>query len=192
MEQNPNAMDVSDDGYETGSTADTIIVGEGDDGYTSDEIRQINEYYDQQNDQITLTPPRTNRGASANANANANAPRTPPTRLLTNTQNPGQVYRMIIEQDGTLGLVPFTSDDYRSGQQPVDINGHPINREELLPRIPPRRLFGEEKEGDEKEGGASKSRRRRRSKRRRTKKSLRKRRSSRKRKTNKRRKPRSF
>jgi len=178
MAQNPNAMDVSDDGYETGSTADTIIVGEGDDGYTSDEIRQINEYYDQENDQITLTPPRTNRGASANANANANAPRTPPTRLLTNTQNPGQVYRMIIQQDGTLGLVPFTSDDYRSGQQPVDINGDPINREELLPRIPPRRLF------EEKEGGASKSRRRR-SKRRRTKKS------SRKRKTNKRRKTRS-
>jgi len=186
MAQNPNAMDVSDDGYETGSTADTIIVGEGDDGYTSDEIRQINEYYDQENDQITLTPPRTNRGASANANANANAPRTPPTRLLTNTQNPGQVYRMIIQQDGTLGLVPFTSDDYRSGQQPVDINGDPINREELLPRIPPRRLF-EEKEGDEKEGGASKSR----SKRRRAKKSLRKRKASRKRKTNKRRKTRS-
>ena len=176
MAQNPNAMDVSDDGYETGSTADTIIVGDGDDGYTSDEIRQINEYYDQENDQITLTPPRTNRGASANANANANAPRTPPTRLLTNTQNPGQVYRMIIQQDGTLGLVPFTSDDYRSGQQPVDINGHPINREEL-PYVQPRRLF------EEKEGGASK--------RRRTKKSSRKRKGSRKRKTNKRRKTRS-
>ena len=179
MAQNPNAMDVSDDGYETGSTADTIIVGDGDDGYTSDEIRQINEYYDQENDQITLTPPRTNRNANANANANANTPRTPPTRLLTNTQNPGQVYRMIIEPDGTLGLVPFTSDDYRSGQQPVDINGHAINREEL-PYVQPRRLI------EEKEGGTSKSKsRRRKSKRRRAQKS------SRKRKTRKRRKTRS-
>ena len=166
-----NAMDVSDDdGYETD---DTIIVGDGDDGYTSDEIRQINEYYDQLNDQITLTPPRTNR----HTNANDNTHRTPPTRLLTNsTQMPGQVYKMVIQQDGTLRLVPFTSDDYRTGQQPFDINGHAINRDEL-PHIQPRRLF------DEKEGGTSKSRRRRR--RRRTKKTLRKR------KTNKRRKTRS-
>ena len=165
-----NAMDVSDDdGYETD---DTIIVGDGDDGYTSDEIRQINEYYDQLNDQITLTPPRTNR----HTNANSNTDGTPPTRLLTNsTQMPGQVYKMVIQQDGTLRLVPFTSDDYRTGQQPFDINGHAINRDEL-PHIQPRRLF------DEKEGGASKSRRRRR---RRTKKTLRKR------KTNKRRKTRS-
>jgi hypothetical protein len=181
MAQNPNAMDVSDDGYETETTADTILVGDGDDGYTSDEIRQINEYYDQLNDdQMTLTPPRTNRGASANANANANANThgTPPTRLLTNnTQIPRQVYKMVIQQDGTLQLVPFTSDDYRSGQQPFDINGHAINRDEL-PYVQPRRLF------EEKEGGTSKSRRRR-SKRRRTKKSLRKR------KTNKRRKTRS-
>ena len=174
MAQNPNAMDVSDDGYETGSTADTIIVGEGDDGYTSDEIRQINEYYDQLNDEITLTPPRNNR--RANANANANTSRTPPTRLLTNNnQMPSQVYKMVIQQDGTLRLVPFTSHDYRSGQQPFDITGHPINRNEL-PHIQPRKLFGEEKEG-----GASKRRR----KSRRTKKS------SRKRKTNKRRKTRS-
>ncbi len=178
MAQNPNAMDISDDGYDTDATSDTILVGDGDDGYTSDETRQINEYYDQENDQITLTPPRTNRGASANANANANAPGTPPTRILTNTQNPGQVYRMVIEQDGTLRLVPFTSADYRSGQQPFDINGRAINRDEL-PYIQPRKLFGEEKEG-----GASKSRRRK-STRRRTKKSLRKR------KTNKRRKTRS-
>jgi hypothetical protein len=172
-----NAMDVSDDGYETDATDDTIIVGDGDDGYTSDEIRQINEYYDQLDDQMTLTPPRTNRGA----NANADTPRTPPTRLLTNNnQMPRQVYKMVIQPDGTLRLVPFTSDDYRTGQQPFDINGHAINRDEL-PYMQPRRLF------DEKEGGAS----RRRSKRRRAKKSLRKRRSSRKRKTNKRRKTRS-
>jgi len=164
-----DAMDVSDDGYETD---DTILVGDGDDGYTSDEIRQINEYYDQLNDdQMTLTPPRINRGASANANANDNTHRTPPTRLLTNnTQMSRQVYKMVIQPDGTLLLVPFTSDDYRSGQQP-------INRDEL-PYVQPRRLF------EEKEGGTSKSRRRR-SKRRRTKKSLRKR------KTNKRRKTRS-
>ena len=170
-----DAMDISDDGYETD---DTIIVGDGDDGYTSDEIRQINEYYDQLNDEITLTPPRINRGASANANANANTHGTPPTRLLTNnTQMSRQVYKMVIQPDGTLLLVPFTSADYISGQQPFDINGHAINRDEL-PYVQPRRLF------EEKEGGASKSRRRR-SKRRRTKKSLRKR------KTNKRRKTRS-
>ena len=177
MAQNPNAMDISDDGYETD---DTIIVGDGDDGYTSDEIRQINEYYDElDNDQMTLTPPRTNRHANANDNTHS----TPPTRLLTNNaQMPGQVYKMVIQPDGTLRLVPFTSDDYRSGQQPFDINGHAINRDEL-PHIQPRRLF------DEKEGGKSKSKSRRRS--RRTKKSLRKRRSSRKRKTNKRRKTRS-
>lgn len=167
MAQNPNAMDVSDDGYETD---DTIIVG--DDGYTSDEIRQINEYYNQLNDEITLTPPRTNRGA------NSNTPRTPPTRLLTNNnQMPGQVYKMVIQQDGTLLLVPFTSDDYISGQQPFDINGHTINRDEL-PYIRPRKLF------EEKEGGASKPRRRRRrSKRRRAKKSLRKRNTNKRRKT---------
>jgi hypothetical protein len=165
-----DAMDVSDDGYETD---DTIVVGDGDDGYTSDEIRQINEYYDQLNDQITLTPPRINR----RTNANDNTPRTPPTRLLTNnTQMPGQVYKMVIQPDGTLRLVPFTSADYRSGQQPFDETGRPINRDEL-PHIQPRRLF------EEKEGGASK--------RRRTKKSFRKRRSSRKRKTGKRRKTRS-
>ena len=168
-----DAMDISDDGYETD---DTIIVGDGDDGYTSDEIRQINEYYDQLNDEITLTPPRINRGASANANANANTHGTPPTRLLTNnTQMSRQVYKMVIQPDGTLLLVPFTSDDYRSGQQPFDINGHAINREEL-PYVQPRRLF------EEKEGGASKSRRRR-SKRRRTKKSLRKRKTNKRRKT---------
>jgi len=176
-----NAMDVSDDGYET---EDTIIVGDGDDGYTSDEIRQINEYYDElDDDQMTLTPPRTNR----HTNANANTHRTPPTRLLTNnTQMPGQAYKMVIEQDGTLRLVPFTSDDYRTGQQPFDETGRVINRDEL-PHIQPRRLF------EEKEGGTSKSksRRRRRSKRSRTKKSLRKRKASRKRKTNKRRKTRS-
>ena len=167
-----NAMDISDDGYETD---DTILVGDGDDGYTSDEIRQINEYYDQlDDDQMTLTPPRTNRHSNANAN-------TPPTRLLrNNTQMPGQVYKMVIQPDGTLRLVPFTSDDYRSGQQPFDETGRAINRDEL-PHIQPRRLFDEK---EEKEGGASKSRRRRR----RTKKTLRKRRSSRKRNTNKRRK----
>lgn len=173
-----DAMDVSDDGYETD---DTIVVGDGDDGYTSDEIRQINEYYDQLDDQMALTPPRTNRHANVNANSNANTPRTPPTRLLTNrTQMPGQVYKMVIQPDGTLRLVPFTSDDYRSGQQPFDETGRAINRDEL-PHIQPRRLF------EEKEGGTSKSRRRRR----RAQKSLRKRRSSRKRKTNKRRKTRS-
>ena len=166
MAQNPNAMDVSDDGYETD---DTIIVG---DGYTSDEVRQINEYYDQ----LTLTPPPINR------DTNAVTPGTPPTRLLmNNTQLPEQVYKMVIEQDGTIRMVPFTTADYRSGQQAFDITGRAINRNEL-PRIQPRRLFGEEKEG-----GASKSKRRRR----RTKKYLRKRRSSRKRKTSKRRKTRS-
>jgi hypothetical protein len=176
MAQNPNAMDISDDGYETD---DTIIVGNDDDGYTSDEIRQINEYYDElDNDQMTLTPPRTNR----NTNANDNTHSTPPTRLLTNnTQMPGQVYKMVIQPDGTLRLVPFTSDDYRSGQQPFDETGRAINRNEL-PHIQPRRLF------DEKEGGASKPKSRRR---RRTTKSLRKRRTSRKRKTNKRRKTRT-
>jgi hypothetical protein len=175
MAQNPNAMDVSDDGNETDTTADTILVGDGDDGYTSDEIRQINEYYDQLNDdQMTLTPPRINRGASANANDNTH--RTPPTRLLTNnTQMSRQVYKMVIQPDGTLLLVPFTSDDYRTGQQPFDINGHAISRDEL-PYVQPRRLF------EEKEGGASKSRRRR-SKRRRTKKSLRKRKTNKRRKT---------
>ena len=172
MAQNPNAMDDSDDGNETDDTADTILVGDGDDGYTSDEIRQINEYYDQLNDQITLTPPRNNR----RTNANDNTHRTPPTRLLTNnTQMSRQVYKMVIQPDGTLLLVPFTSDDYRSGQQPFDINGHAINREEL-PYVQPRRLF------EEKEGGASKSRRRR-SKRRRAKKSLRKRKTNKRRKT---------
>ena len=166
MEQQ-DAMDVSDDGYETD---DTILVGDGDDGYTSDEIRQINEYYDQLNDQMT---PRNNRHTNANANTHI----TPPTRLLmNNTQMPRQVYKMVIEPDGTLRLVPFTSDDYRSGQQPFDETGHPINRDEL-PHIQPRRLF------EEKEGGASK--------RRRTKKSSRKRKGSRKRKTNKRRKTRT-
>jgi hypothetical protein len=171
----PDAMDVSDDGYETD---DTIIVGDGDDGYTSDEIRQINEYYDQLNDQITLTPPRNNR----RTNANANTSRTPPTRLLTNnTQMPGQVYKMVIQPNGTLRLVPFTSADYRSAQQPFDETGRAINRDEL-PHIQPRRLF------EEKEGGTSKSKSRRRSSKRRrriAKKSLRKR------KTNKRRKTRS-
>jgi len=173
-----DAMDVSDDGYETD---DTILVGDDDDGYTSDEIRQINEYYDQLDDEMALTPPRTNRRANANANANTSG--TPPTRLLTNrTQMPGQVYKMVIESDGTLRLVPFTSADYRSGQQPFDINGNAINRDEL-PHIQPRKLFGEEKEG-----GTSKSKsRRRKSKRRRAKKSLRKRKASR----NKRRKTRS-
>ena len=176
MAQNPNAMDISDDGYETD---DTILVGDGDDGYTSDEIRQINEYYDQLNDQITLTPPPTNR----NANANANTPRTPPTRLLTNNnQMPGQAYKMVIQQDGTLRLVPFTTDDYRTGQQPFDESGRAINRDELS-HIQPRRLF------DEKEGGASKSRRI--SKRRRAKKSLRKRKTLRKRRTARSRKTRS-
>lgn len=174
QQDDTNAMDVSDDGYETD---DTILVGDGDDGYTSDEIRQINEYYDQLDDErMTLTPPRTNR----HTNANAETSRTPPTRLLTNnTQMPGQVYKMVIQPDGTLRLVPFTSDDYRSGQQAFDITGRVINRSEL-PYIQPRRLF------DEKEGGASKSRRRKRRRpSRRTKKS------SRKRKTNKRRKTRS-
>ena len=173
MAQNPNAMDVSDDGYETD---DTIIVGDGDDGYTSDEIRQINEYYDHLNDdQMT---PRINRHANANAS-------TPPTRLLmNNNQMPGQVYKMVIQQDGTLQLVPFTSDDYRTGQQPFDINGNAINRDEL-PHIQPRRLF------EEKEGGTSKSKSRRSKRSRRTQKSLRKRRSSRKRKTSKHRKNRS-
>ena len=173
-----DAMDISDGDYDTDATDDTIIVGDGDDGYTSEEIRQINEYYDElDNDQMTLTPPRTNR----NTNANDNTHSTPPTRLLTNnTQMPGQIYKMVIQPDGTLRLVPFTSDDYRSGQQPFDETGRAINRDEL-PHIQPRRLF------EEKEGGASKSRRRRRI----AKKSLRKRRSSRKRNTNKRRKTRS-
>ena len=172
MAQNPNAMDDSDDGNETDDTADTILVGDGDDGYTSEEIRQINDQLN--DDQMTLTPPRINRGASANANADT--PRTPPTRLLTNnTQMSRQVYKMVIQPDGTLLLVPFTSDDYRSEQQPFDINGHAINREEL-PYVQPRRLF------EEKEGGASKSRRRR-SKRRRAKKSLRKRKTNKRRKT---------
>ena len=176
----PDAMDVSDGGYETD---DTILVGDGDDGYTSDEIRQINQYYD---DQMTLTPPRTNR--QTNANANDNTPETPPTMLLTNNQMPRQVYKMVIQQDGTLRLVPFTTDDYRTEQQPFDESGRAINRDELS-HIQPRRLFDDEKKGDEKEGGASKSRRR--SKRRRTKKSLRKRRTSRKRRTARRRKTRS-
>lgn len=179
-----NAMDISDGDYDTDTTDDTILVGDGDGdaGYTSDEIRQINEYYDElDDDQMTLTPPRINRGA----NANDNTHRTPPTQLLrNNNQMPGEVYKMVIQQDGTLRLVPFTSDDYRTGQQPFDINGNAINRDEL-PHIQPRRLF------EEKEGGTSKSRRRRSKRSRRTKKSLRKRRTSRKRKTSKRRKTRT-
>ena len=177
---NPNAMDVvseindnynendndNEGGYETDDTATTI------DAENPGEYGEalLAAYYDE----APITPPRANR----NANANDDTHGTPPTRLLTNnTQMSRQVYKMVIQPDGTLLLVPFTSDDYRSGQQPFDINGHAINREEL-PYVQPRRLF------EEKEGGASKSRRRR-SKRRRTKKS------SRKRKTNKRRKTRS-
>lgn len=171
MAQNPNAMDVPDDGYETD---DTIIVGDVGDGYTSDEVRRINEYYDEINDyyddldnQMALTPPRTN----------PLTPGTPPTRLLMNTQIQEQVYKRIIEQDGTMRMVPFTSADYSSGEQPYDTRGRPINQNKL-PYMQPRRLF------EEKEGGAS----RRRSKRRRAKKSLRKRRYSRKRKTKQQRK----
>ena len=147
MEQQDGAN--ATDGNETDTTADTILVGDGDDGYISEEN-------DQQNDQITLTPTRTNR------NINPLTPGTPPARLLTNnTQIQGQVYKMVIQEDGTLRLVPFTSADYRSGQQAFDITGRAINRDELQPR----RLF------EEKEGGTSKSKSRRRSKRRRTKKS---------------------
>lgn len=176
---NPNAMDVDSethdngnlDGYETDDTEDTIdaenpgVYGEG----------LLAAYYAE----ATTTPPPTNRYANANADTSG----TPPTRLLTNTQNPGQVYKRVIEQDGTIRIVPFTSDDYRSGEQPFDITGRAINRNEL-PHIQPRRLF------EEKEGGRSKSKSRR-SKRRRTKKSLRKRKGSRKRKTGKHRKTRS-
>jgi len=163
MAQNPNAMDVSHDGYETD---DTII--DGNDGYNTDEERRLEEYYRE----APRTPPR------ANENVNPLTTSTPPTRLLTNTQIPGQVYKRVIDQDGTIRIVPFTTADYNSGQQPYDITGRAINRNQL-PRIQPRRLF-------EEAGGAPKSRRRRR-----TKKTLRKRTSSRKRKTNKRRTTRS-
>jgi hypothetical protein len=174
MERNSSAMDVSEtddndnlDGYDTDATASTIDA----ENYDSDGERRLDEYYAR----APRTPPPTNRNTNSPTNF------TPPTRLLTNTQIPEQVYKRVIEQDGTIRIVPFTSADYRSGEQPFDIIGRAINRNEL-PRIQPRRLFGEEKEG-----GSSKSKRRRR----RTKKSLRKRRSSRKRKTNKRRKTRS-
>jgi hypothetical protein len=186
---NPNAMDVVSetdhndnnngnlDGYETDDTEDTIDAENP--GEYGEEL--LTAYYAE----ATTTPPPTNRYANANANTSG----TPPTRLLTNnTQNPGQVYKRVIEQDGTIRIVPFTTDDYRSGEQPFDETGRAINRNEL-PRIAPRRLlFGEEKEGGTSK---SKSRRRRRIKRRRTKKSLRKRKGSRKRKTGKRRKTRS-
>jgi len=161
-----NAMDVSDDGYETD---DTIIDRE--DGYNTDEERRLNQYYRV----APRTPPRANR------DINPLTPATPPTRLLTNSQIPGQVYKRVIDQHGTIRMVPFTTADYNSGQQPFDITGRAINRNQL-PRIQPRRLFDEE-------GGAPKSSRR--SKRRRTTKLLRKRRTSRKRKTNNRRKTRS-
>ena len=164
MAQNPNAVDVSPDGYETD---DTII--DGNDGYNTDEERRLEEYYRE----APRTPPRANGD-----NINPLTTSTPPTRLLTNTQIPGQVYKRVIDQDGTIRIVPFTTADYNSGQQPYDITGRAINRNQL-PRIQPRRLF-------EEAGGAPKSRRRRR-----TKKTLRKRRSSRKRNTNKRRKTRS-
>jgi hypothetical protein len=186
---NPNAMDVVDsetdhngnnngnlDGYETDDTEDTIDAENP--GEYGEEL--LAAYYAE----ATTTPPPTNRYANANASTSG----TPPTRLLTNnTRMPRQVYKRVIEQDGTIRIVPFTTDDYRSGEQPFDETGRAINPDEL-PRIAPRRLFGEEKEGGTSK---SKSRRRRRSKRRRTKKPLRKRKSSRKRKTNKRRKTRS-
>ena len=186
MEQNPNAMDVDAetgdndndndnlDGYETDDTATTIdALNPGDYGNAL-----LTAYYDA----ALTTPPPTNRYANANNDTHG----TPPTRLLMNNQMPGQVYKRVIQQDGTLMLVPFTSDDYRSGEQPFDITNRAINRSEL-PYVQPRRLF------EEKEGGTSKSksRRKRKSKRRRAKKSLRKRKASRKRKTNKRRKTRS-
>ena len=182
---NPNAMDVvseindnynendndNEGGYETDDTATTIDAeNHGEYGEAL-----LAAYYDE----APITPPRANR----NANANDDTHGTPPTRLLTNnTQMSRQVYKMVIQPDGIFMLVPFTSDDYISGEQPFDINGHAINREEL-PYVQPRKLFGEEKEGGTSK---SKSRRKRRSKRRRAKKSLRKRRSSR----NKRRKTR--
>ncbi len=164
MAQNPNAMDVSDDGYETD---DTIIVGDED--YNTDDERRLNQYYRE----APRTPPRNNR------DINTGTPGTPPTRLLTNTQIPGQIYKRVIDQNGSIRMVPFTTADYNSGQQPFDITGRAINRNQL-PRIRPLRLFQEE-------GGAPKSRRIRG----RTKKSLRKRRSSRKRKANQRRKTRT-
>ena len=183
---NPNAMDVVDsetdhngnnngnlDGYETDDTEDTIDAENP--GEYGEEL--LAAYYAE----ATTTPPPTNRYANANASTSG----TPPTRLLTNnTRMPRQVYKRVIEQDGTIRIVPFTSDDYRSGEQPFDITGRAINRNEL-PHIQPLRLF------EEKEGGRSKSKSRRRSKRRRTKKSLRKRKGSRKRKTGKHRKTRS-
>jgi hypothetical protein len=176
MERNPNVMEVYDDGYDTDATEATIIDRGGDDGYNTDEERRLNEYYDD----APTTPPPTN------LNSDLFSPFTPPTRLLTNAQIPGQVYKEVIDQDGTIWIVPFTSDDYRSGEQPFDITGRPISRSEL-PHIPPLRLFTpfniSNADFYEKEGGASKSK-----KRIRTKKSLRKRRSSRKRKTNRRRK----
>jgi len=180
MEQNPNAMDVdaetgdndndNEGGYETDDTATTIdALNPGDYGNAL-----LTAYYDA----ALTTPPPTNRYANANNDTHG----TPPTRLLMNNQMPGQVYKRVTQQDGTLMLVPFTSDDYRSGEQPFDITNRAINRSEL-PYVQPRNLFGEEKEG-----GTSKSKsRRRKSKRRRAKKSLRKRKASR----NKRRKTRS-
>lgn len=180
---NPNAMDIVSetddndndndnlDGYDTEGTATTIDAenpGEYGEGLLA-------AYYDE----APTTPPPTNRYANANDDTHG----TPPTRLLTNNQMPTQVYKRVIEQDGTIRIVPFTTDDYRSGEQPFDITGRAINRNELS-HVQPRRLF------EEKEGGTSKSRRRR-SKRRRAKKSLRKRKASRKRNTNKRRKTRS-
>jgi hypothetical protein len=176
MARNTNEMDVYDDGYETDATEATIIDRDGDDGYNTDEERRLREYYDD----APTTPPPTGR------NSDPLTPFTPPTRLLLNAQMPEQVYKEVIDQSGTIWLVPFTSDDYRSGEQPFDITGRAINRTEL-PRIPPLRLF------TEKQGGVSKFRRRRRriSKKRHTQKSLRNRNTLRKRKTNKRRKTRT-
>jgi hypothetical protein len=163
MERNHNAMDVYDDGYDTDATEATII--DGDDGYNTDEERRLDEYYAR----ATTTPPPTN------LNSDPLTPFTPPTRLLTNAQMPRQVYKEVIDQDGTIWIVPFTSDDYISGEQPFDITGRPISRSEL-PHIPPLRLF------KQKEGGASKSKKRN-NKRIRTKKSLHKRKTNKKRKT---------
>lgn len=170
MARDPSAMDDYDDGYDTDATEATIIDRDDDNGYNTDEERRLNEYYVQE----VTTPPPTNR------NTDIVTPFTPPTQLLTNPRIPRQVYKQVVDQEGTIWLVPFNSDDYGSGEQPFDITGREINWDEL-PRIMPRMLFGEEKEG-----GASKSRRIRRGRRRRSvKKSLRKR------KTNKRRKTRS-
>lgn len=142
-----NEDNTSDDGYET----DATIL---DEDYDSETERKFNEETRKKQKIITpSTPEPVQQGPE------------PSTEVLKKTGSP-----VFARFEGM--YVPYTRNDSKLGQIPLDRYGNPIKPEELPPSIK-RNLF---------EGGASKSSRRRR---RRTKKS------SRKRKTNKRRKTRS-